>query len=84
MTLTYRGLSRTAEIIWLITGATKAAPLARLCAGDPEVPAVRIACEQSRIVADDPAVQDLKTHPPREVHLWYRTVSPSSSTSTDP
>jgi 6-phosphogluconolactonase len=66
MTLTYRGLSKAAEIVWLVTGAPKAAPLARLCAGDPGVPAVRIACEHSRIVADDPAVQDLKAHPPEE------------------
>src|SRR5665213_1464388 len=82
MTLTYRGLSRAAEIIWLVTGATKAAPLSRLCADDPGVPAVRIACERSRIVADGPAVQDLTAHPPSGIHLWYRSASPSSSTPT--
>lgn len=84
MTLTYRGLAKATEVLWLITGAEKAAPLARLCADDWEVPAVRVTCERSRLVTDDAAVDALNTCVPKGVHLWHRSISPSSLTSTGP
>jgi 6-phosphogluconolactonase len=82
MTLTYRGLSKAAEILWLITGATKAAPLGRLCVGDSSAPAARVTTVRARVVTDDAAVHVLKTHPPSGVVLWHRRDSSSSSEST--
>jgi 6-phosphogluconolactonase/glucosamine-6-phosphate isomerase/deaminase len=76
MTLTYRGLAKTTEILWLITGAAKAVALARLCADDPNIPAGRVGCDRVRFITDDSAVQVLKSHPPTGVHLWHRNVSP--------
>src|SRR6266496_2037887 len=42
MTLTYPVLNRSRRIVWLVTGREKAAMLARLCEGDPSIPAGRI------------------------------------------
>jgi 6-phosphogluconolactonase len=72
MTLTYRGLAKAVEIIWLITGVAKAVPLARLCADDPDIPAVGVKCERMRFVTDAGAVDALKTNAPKGVHLWHR------------
>ena len=74
MTLTYRGLLKATEILWLVTGAHKAVPLARLCA-DSTLPAARVVSEQMRIVTDTPAASALETHPVAGVHLWHREVS---------
>jgi 6-phosphogluconolactonase/glucosamine-6-phosphate isomerase/deaminase len=82
MTLTYRGLAKATEILWLITGAAKAVPLARLCADDWDIPAARVTCDRVRFVTDEGAVDALKTHAPKGVHLWHRNTSPSSLTST--
>jgi 6-phosphogluconolactonase len=75
MTLTYRGLSKATEIIWLVTGADKAAPLARLCTDDREIPAGRVRAERVRFVTDAAAVQELEDRPQTGVHLWHRRVS---------
>ena len=82
MTLTYQGLSKATEVLWLITGADKAAPLGRLCANDWAIPAQRVSCERARFVTDGDAVSVLETDRPTGVHLWHRDTSPSSLTST--
>jgi 6-phosphogluconolactonase len=76
MTLTYRGLAKAIEILWLITGAAKAVPLARLCADDWDIPAARVTCDRVRFVTDADAVDALKTHAPKGVHLWHRVPRP--------
>jgi 6-phosphogluconolactonase len=52
MTLTYRGLARAKELIWLVAGADKADALARLLRGDRSIPAGRLRAERSVILAD--------------------------------
>jgi 6-phosphogluconolactonase len=52
MTLTYPTLNRARRILWLVTGAAKAAILARLRAGDPAIPAGRVSRVQALVVAD--------------------------------
>jgi 6-phosphogluconolactonase len=52
MTLTYPALARARQILWLITGADKKEPLARLLAGDTTIPAGRVQAEASLIMAD--------------------------------
>lgn len=52
MTLTYPLLDRSRELLWLITGESKAEPLRLLLAGDPSIPAGRLRPERSLIVAD--------------------------------
>ncbi|MFN8187493.1 MAG: 6-phosphogluconolactonase [Gaiellales bacterium] len=52
MTLTYPALARAARVLWLVTGADKADPLARLLAGDTSIPAGRVAAQRSTILAD--------------------------------
>ncbi len=52
MTLTYPILNRAREILWLITGANKAAMLARLLQGDVSIPAGRIRSDSSMILTD--------------------------------
>jgi 6-phosphogluconolactonase len=59
MTLTYPILNRAAKILWLVSGASKADPLARLCAGDPSIPAGRIERERAVLLADPAAVAKL-------------------------
>jgi 6-phosphogluconolactonase len=52
MTLTYPAFDRAACIMWLVTGADKRDALARLRAGDPTIPAGRIAAARAVIIAD--------------------------------
>jgi 6-phosphogluconolactonase len=52
MTLTYPALDRAACILWLVTGQDKRDALARLCAGDPTIPAGRVAAARAVIIAD--------------------------------
>jgi 6-phosphogluconolactonase len=52
MTLTYPALARARQILWLITGADKKEPLAKLLAGDTTIPAGRVQAEASLIMAD--------------------------------
>jgi 6-phosphogluconolactonase/glucosamine-6-phosphate isomerase/deaminase len=55
MTLTYAGIGRAAELVWLVTGADKRAALRRLRAGDRSIPAGRVEAPRSIIVADTAA-----------------------------
>jgi 6-phosphogluconolactonase len=55
MTLTYPALARADQLLWLITGADKKDPLARLLAGDRSIPAGRVEAERSLILADQAA-----------------------------
>ena len=52
MTLTYGALARADQIMWLITGATKRDALARLLAGDLDIPAGRVEAARSLIMVD--------------------------------
>jgi 6-phosphogluconolactonase/glucosamine-6-phosphate isomerase/deaminase len=52
MTLTFPALSRARERLWLVTGASKIAPLARLLAGTGDAPAARVSRENTTVVAD--------------------------------
>jgi len=63
MTLTYPGLARADRLMWLVTGPAKAAPLARLVAGDTSIPAGGVTAGSSVILADAAAAADLP-HPP--------------------
>ena len=56
MTLTYPMLNRARRILWLVTGAEKTAMLARLNAGDRNIPAGRVESDRAVILADAAAV----------------------------
>jgi 6-phosphogluconolactonase len=55
MTLTYPAISRAGQLLWLVTGADKKDPLARLLAGDASIPAGRVLADRSLVLADQPA-----------------------------
>jgi 6-phosphogluconolactonase len=55
MTLTYPALARADQLLWLITGADKKEPLARLLAGDTSIPAGRVTAARSLVLADTAA-----------------------------
>jgi 6-phosphogluconolactonase len=55
MTLTYPALTRADQLMWLITGADKRGPLARLLAGDESIPAGRVQATRSLVLADTTA-----------------------------
>ena len=59
MTLTRPAIDRAAQRMWVITGAAKAAMLARLHAGDDTIPAGRVTRRHSIIFADDAAATHL-------------------------
>jgi 6-phosphogluconolactonase len=52
MTLTYPALARADATLWLVAGADKQTALAQLLAGDPTVPAGRVATENAVVMAD--------------------------------
>jgi len=52
MTLTYPALARAHQLLWLVIGADKKGPLARLLAGDSGIPAGRVEAEASLVLAD--------------------------------
>lgn len=52
LTLTYPALRRAREILWLATGADKAPMLARLMAGDADIPAGRVRAANARLFTD--------------------------------
>jgi len=52
MTLTYPVLNRARRVLWLITGADKAAMLGRLRRGDPTIPAGRVRQANAMVLAD--------------------------------
>jgi 6-phosphogluconolactonase len=52
MTLTFPALARADQLMWLVTGADKREPLARLLAGDQSIPAGRVQAGRSLVLAD--------------------------------
>ena len=56
MTLTCAAIDKAAERMWVVTGASKAAMLARLEAGDTTIPAGRVTRRDSIVFADDAAM----------------------------
>jgi len=56
MTLTYPMLNRSRRILWLVTGADKAAALKKLRDGDTSIPAGRIARDNAVLLAERPSV----------------------------
>jgi 6-phosphogluconolactonase len=58
MTLTYPVLDRAGEILWLVTGAEKAVPLAKLLARDESIPAGRVRAARSLVLADEAAMKE--------------------------
>jgi 6-phosphogluconolactonase len=52
MTLTYPAIARANQVLWLIAGTDKRAPLAQLLAGDESIPAGRVVAASSLIMAD--------------------------------
>lgn len=57
MTLTYPIINRSRLVLWVITGAEKAAMLSRLVDGDPSIPAGRIQRERALLIADQAAAE---------------------------
>src|SRR3954453_6426971 len=60
MTLTYPAIDRARSVLWLITGADKAAMLVRLHRGDRTIPAGRIQHQHSVVLADPAAARELE------------------------
>jgi len=52
MTMTYLALALADQLMWLITGADKRGPLAKLLDGDTSIPAGRVTAAHSLIMAD--------------------------------
>src|SRR5580704_8423856 len=57
MTLTYSAINRAREVLWVVTGAEKVQMLHRLLHRDTGIPAGRVACERSLVLADVAAVE---------------------------
>ena len=55
MTLTYPALAAARRIVWLVTGAAKREPLAKLLAGDTSIPAGRVENDEMVVIADQAA-----------------------------
>ena len=60
MTLTYPAINRARRILWLVTGAEKAAPLVRLRTADASIPAGRVRQDRALVLADRDAASELK------------------------
>jgi 6-phosphogluconolactonase len=56
MTLTYPALARARQILWLVSGEDKKAPLAKLLGGDADIPAGRVRAGASLVMADRSAL----------------------------
>src|SRR5262249_50159708 len=59
MTLTYPIINRSRQILWLVTGSDKAAPLVRLRDADASIPAGRVCEERALVLADRAAAARL-------------------------
>lgn len=55
MTLTYPAIDAARKVLWLVTGAEKREPLAKLLAADASIPAGRVANAEMIVVADQAA-----------------------------
>jgi 6-phosphogluconolactonase len=60
MTLTFPALDRGRQVLWIVTGADKAQPFARLVAGDRTIPAGRVAATDQLAIVDRAAGADAK------------------------
>jgi 6-phosphogluconolactonase len=58
MTLTYPVFDHARRVLWVVTGADKAAMLARLCEGDHSIPAGRVRQDRALLIADRAAAGD--------------------------
>lgn len=54
MTLTFPALERAREIIWIVSGASKAPMVERLLAADPTIPAGRVPQDRALLLTDKP------------------------------
>ncbi len=59
MTLTYPILNRARNLLWIVEGTSKRAPVVRLVNADPHIPAGRVAQAQALLVADAQAASGL-------------------------
>ncbi len=59
MTLTYEGLGRAAQVLWLVSGDSKADALALLMGGDRTIPAGRVEVPESVVMADAAAAAEV-------------------------
>ncbi len=59
MTLTYPILNRARFVFWLVTGGEKREAVARLIAGDPDIPATGITAKSREVIMDKEAADSL-------------------------
>lgn len=59
MTLTYPGIERARQLLWLVSGEDKRPALEKLLAGDPSIPAGRVEAGSSMVMADRAAAPPL-------------------------
>jgi 6-phosphogluconolactonase len=59
MTLTYPIINRSRLVLWVVTGAEKVEMLTRLRDGDQSIPAGHVRGENSLLLADAAAAQQL-------------------------
>jgi 6-phosphogluconolactonase len=52
MTLTFPAIDRARRVLWVVTGASKAAMLQRLLAGDRTIPAGRVRQDRAMLISD--------------------------------
>jgi 6-phosphogluconolactonase len=52
MTLTYPAINRARHVLWVVTGEEKVQALHRMLHGDADIPAGRVHCEGSLVLAD--------------------------------
>jgi 6-phosphogluconolactonase len=67
MTLTYPIINRSRRVLWLVTGGEKAGMLARLRAGDAQIPAGRVRADHALVLADRAAAGQLDNGSKAEV-----------------
>jgi 6-phosphogluconolactonase len=67
MTLTYPLISRSGRVLWVVTGAEKAAMLTRLQAGDVSIPAGRLSGDRAVVLADRAAAGQVVSESKMEV-----------------
>lgn len=61
MTLTYPALARAAQLLWLVSGSSKARPLKQLLNGDHSIPAAGVTAGGSVVMADSSAAGEQET-----------------------
>jgi 6-phosphogluconolactonase len=66
VTLTFPIINRSRFVLWLVTGAEKAATLVRLRDGDQSIPAARVRRDRALLLADRAAAERLGTNEEQE------------------